>query len=193
MDILITKYIGIKGTAILARHGYEELVNKYPEWLIDEASLFDNNIQCGYDNDTLKEVGISLSNGAVYAEEYDEFGVYEALFKMAQSLKCGLEVDIKAIPIKQETVEVCEFFGVNPYAMFSGYSAVIVSDDGVRMVEKLNEAGIMATIVGHTTPGNDKVLINEDERGFLQHIRKDQLKDILGRKVYYERTNLSST
>lgn len=193
MDIIISKYVGIKGTAILARFGYDDLLKKYPKWLVDEASLFDNNIQNGYQDGVLKEVSISLSQGAVYAEEYEEFGVYEALFKMAKSLGCGLEVDIKAIPIKQETVEITEFFGANPYAMCSGYSAVIVSDNGVRIQEALKEAGIPATIVGHTTKGNDKIIVNDEERGFLQHIRKDELKNILGRKLYNERTDLSNT
>lgn len=186
MDVIVSRYIGIRGTAILAREKYSELLRRYPRWFIDEAVLFDDGLK-----DELPEISISLSNGAVYATEYTEFGVFEALFQMSKALRCGLKIDIKKIPIKQETVEVSEFVHANPYAMFSGYSAVIVTEDGDRMVSLLEDNNIPAQIIGHTTSNNDKIVINEDERSFLQHIRKDELKNILGRKEYYERTDIS--
>lgn len=189
MDIVITRYIGIRGTALAARFGYEELCKRYPKWLIDEAADFDQNLR--YESGQLPEIGIAISEGAIYAEEYTEFGVFEALFQMSKTLKCGIRVGIKDIPVKQETVEVAEYFKANPYAMYSGYSAVIVSDSGVSLINRLYEAGIPAVIVGYTTEDNDKILINEDEESFLPHIRKDELKNILGRKEYHERTDLN--
>lgn len=228
MDIIISKYIGIRGTAILARERREELLSRYPEWIIDEAASFDNDledyqiendqieealnedssikddsIEIGRigenlikdssikdDSELLKDVRIALDQGASYAKEYTEFGVFEALFQMAKTLKCGIRVNIKDIPIRQETVEVSEFLGVNPYALYSGNSAIIVASDGAKIVSKLEENGIAARIAGYTTKDdNDKIVINEDERGFLQHIRKDELKNILGRRDYHERTD----
>lgn len=189
MDIIITGYIGIRGTAILAGSRYDTLRERLPKWLVDEATDFDKDTEYRYDGAKLKEIGISLSEGAVYAEEFTEFGVFEALFEMSKVLKTGLEVNIRDIPIKQETVEVCEALKANPYTLFSGVAAVIVSKDGTSLAGRLEEAGIPAFVVGHTTGDNDKVLINADERSFLPHVRKDELKNILGRKEYYERTN----
>lgn len=189
MDIIVTRYIGIRGTALAARFGYENLLKRYPKWLVDEAAAFDEDLL--YEDDVMPEIGISLKEGAVYAEEYTEFGVFEALFQMSKAIKHGIRVGIKDIPIKQETVEIAEFFKANPYAMYSGYSAVIVSDNGVSLCERLIDEGIPAVIVGHTTDDNDKILINEDEESFLPHIRKDELKIILGRKEYHERTDLN--
>lgn len=189
MDVIITGYIGIRGTAILARSRYEELLRRLPKWLVDEASCFDKDTEYRYNEDELKEVSISLSEGAVYAKEFTEFGVFEALFEMSKELKAGLEIITRDIPVKQETVEVCEALKANPYTLYSGVAAVIVAEDGKSLVSKLEEANVPAFIVGHTTRDNDKVLINEDERSFLPHVRKDELKNILGRKEYYERTN----
>lgn len=203
MDIIVTRYIGIKGTAILANARYEELLTRYPNWLIDEAKRFADGIEDLYaaknfedisneEDIILSEINIAFSKGAVYAKEYTEFGIFEALFQMSKELKTGLWTNIKDIPIKQETVEVSDFFKVDPYAMFSGVSAVIVipSEKTVDLMEALNLADIPAVKIGETVPGNDKVVINEDERSFLKHIRKDELKNLLGRKEYYERTNL---
>jgi len=185
MDILITKYIAIHGTAILARDKSEELRLRLPNWLVDEAAMFDTVVR----NNELLEIEIALNNGAVYAREYYEFGIFEALFQMSKELRCGLIADIRKIPIKQETVEICEALNANPYSMFSGYSAVIATENGERLRSLLEQADIPAVIVGYTTDNNDKIIVNGDESGFLQHIRKDELKNILGRKEYYERTD----
>lgn len=185
MDVLVTKYIGIIGTAILARERREELLKKLPEWLVDEAACFDED----YNTNPVTEVGLSMEHGAIYAKEYTEFGIFEALFQMSKELKTGLRIDIKSIPVKQETVEVCEIIGVNPYALFSGNSAVVVTKDGQEMKEFLESMNIPAQIVAQTADNNDKIVVNDEECGFLQHIRKDELKNILGRKEYYERTD----
>ncbi len=183
MDVLVTRYIGIRGTAILAREYRDDLVNRYPKWLVDEACQFDS-----YLNNSDSE-NIIYDANVVYSKEYTEFGIFEALFQMSRELKCGLEINIKDIPIKQETVEICEFTGVNPYALYAGYSSVVVAQDGKKAVEFFEKNGISATIVGTTAKDNDKIVINEDERGFLPHIRKDELKTKLGRRLYYERTD----
>lgn len=181
MDVLVTRYIGIRGTAILAREYRDDLVNRYPKWLVDESCQFDS-----YLNSSDSQLS---DENVIYSKEYTEFGVFEALFQMSRELKCGLEINIKDIPIKQETVEICEFTGVNPYALYAGYSSVVVAKDGKKAVEFYEKNGIPATIVGTTTKDNDKIVINEDERGFLPHIRKDELKTKLGRRLYYERTD----
>lgn len=183
--MLISKYIGILGTAILARERRAQLLSRLPAWLVDEAARFDED----YDSSVISDVNLALSHGALYAKEYTEFGIFEALFQMSKELKTGLLIDIKSIPVKQETIEVCEVLGVNPYALFSGNSAVIVTENGPEMKAFLESENIPAQIVAQTTDNNDKIIVNDEERGFLQHIRKDELKSVLGRKEYYERTD----
>lgn len=195
MDIIVTRYIGIRGTAILARARYEELSERYPKWLVDEAACFDENLPKASDEISLPEIELAFSNKAVYAEEYTEFGIFEALFQMSKALKTGLWTDIKLIPIKQETVEVCDYLKVNPYAMYSGYSSLIVvpGEYTEDLISVLSDNDIPAVKIGETAEGNDKIVINEDERGFLPHIRKDELKNYLGRREYYERTDFSNS
>ena len=190
MEILITRYIGIIGTGIMGKVRRQELLARYPEWFVNEAASFDDEVSMNRNSSgELPEIDCAMNNGAVYASEYFEFGVYEALFAMSKELKCGLRIRLKDIPIKQETVEICELLSVNPYALYSGYSSVIVTDNGESLKLKLEDMGIPAAIVGYTTTDNDKKVINEDEESFLPHIRKDELKNLLGRKEYHERTD----
>ena len=52
-------------------------------------------------------------------KDLSEGGIFGALWEMADGAGIGLDVALKRIPIQQETVEICEFFGVNPYQMLS--------------------------------------------------------------------------
>ena len=49
----------------------------------------------------------------------------------------GLEIDLKAIPIRQETVEVCEQFHLNPYQLISSGSMLMAAPDGLGLVQAL--------------------------------------------------------
>ena len=104
-----------------------------------------------------------------------EGGVFGALWEMAEAGGVGLEVDLKAIPIRQETVEICEYFGVNPYLIMSSGSMMIVADDGRYVVDCLEKAGIHGTVVGRTTGGNDRLLRNSQEVRYLDRPRADEL------------------
>jgi hydrogenase expression/formation protein HypE len=42
---------------------------------------------------------------------------------MAEASGVGLEIDLKKIPVRQETIEICEFFGINPYELISRFYA----------------------------------------------------------------------
>ena len=61
-----------------------------------------------------------------------------------------------------------KFFDINPYQIASGGSLLMAAEDGNRLVMDLAKEGIPAVVVGKATAGNDRVLINEEERRFLE-------------------------
>ena len=104
-----------------------------------------------------------------------EGGVFGALWEMASASHVGIEVDLKKIPIRQETIEICEAFSINPYQLISSGSMLIGTDHGSRLTEELRRAGIHSAVIGYATPGRDRVVINGDERRFLEPPRADEL------------------
>ena len=42
-----------------------------------------------------------------------------ALYSLAKENKCGYEVNLRDIPVRQFTIEICELFGLNPYELES--------------------------------------------------------------------------
>ena len=55
---------------------------------------------------------------------------------------------------------------------------MIAAFDGNSLVMELEKAGIHAVVIGKATSGNDRVLINEDERRFLEITQTDELVNI---------------
>lgn len=109
MDILVSKWIGIEGTSILAKEKEEELSGRFSTSFIDKAKNLDVYIS------VLSEAAVAVQSGVSAMHDVTEGGIFGALWEMAEASGVGLEIDTKKIPIRQETVEICEFFGINPY------------------------------------------------------------------------------
>ena len=79
----------------------------------------------------------------------------------------GIQVELKKIPVRQETIEVCEFIDCNPYLIASDGVLLAGTHEGARLVEAYRLAGIPAAVIGTVTGGNDRVVINGAEKRFL--------------------------
>lgn len=168
-DIVITKWAALEGTAILAKEKEEELLQKFPAFLIEEAKGYSQYLSI------IKEAAIAGKSNVSAMHDITEGGVFGALWEMAESAGVGLTIDLKKIPIKQATVEICNYFDVNPYEMMSSGSLMLAADNGYDLVRVLEEAGIHAAVIGKVTEGNDRVVTNGEETRFLEPPKTDQL------------------
>lgn len=163
MDIIVTKWIALEEVAMIVSNEdnmaklcehfsneYMSVTGQYADWLTvrDEAA-------------------VAMKHGVAAMHDISEGGIFTALWDFAEGSGCGFEVDLKRIPLRQETVEIAEFFHLNPYTMKSSGSIIIACDNGTDMVNALNEEGIPAVIIGRTTDNNGKILRNEDEIRYL--------------------------
>ena len=121
------------------------------------------------------EAAVAVKSGVSAMHDVTEGGIFGALWEMAESSGIGLTIDLKKIPVRQETIEVCEFFGINPYELISSGSMLMASQDGNQLVQDLERAGIPAVVVGKATAGNDRVLLNGEEQRFLEPPKTDEL------------------
>ena len=168
-DIIITKWIGLEGTADLAARNQEGLLTRYPAYLVEEAAAFDRYYSI------LPEAATAVKSGGCTMHDVSEGGVFAALWEMAEGAGVGLTIDMKKLPLRQETVEVCEYCNVNPYELRSGGSLIIASAEGTAVVEALAAEGIPATIVGRFTDSNDRLILNEDEVRYMDRPRRDEI------------------
>lgn len=161
-EIVMTKWIGISETARLAREKEEELLTRYPEFFIRSAQ----NLEQYYS--IIPEAATAIKSGVSVMHDVAGGGIFGALWELGERAGVGLQVHLKKIPIKQETVEICEFLGYNPYEMRSDGALLLVAEKGHIIAENLRRQGIEAEVIGVITDDHDKVIINEEEKRFLE-------------------------
>lgn len=171
-DIVVSKYIGIEGTAILSANKREELLTRYPERFLRGMEEFAKQLSIR------KEAAIAVKSGVYAMHDIRNGGIFGALWEISRQLGVGLHVDLKKIPVLQETIEVCEFFELNPYQLMSGGALLMLTPNGEALVEALKEKGIPAAMIGTTYAGNDKVIYNDEETRFLDKAAPDELYKI---------------
>lgn len=173
MDIVVTKWIGLEGTTILSKEKEAELKEHFPEEFVDTAISFEQYLS------VIPEAAVAVKSGVGAMHDVTEGGIFGALWEMAEASDVGLEIDLKKIPIRQETIEVCEYFDVNPYGLISSGSMLMAAEDGEKLVDRLARTGIPASVVGKAVAGNDRVILRDGERRFLEPPKTDELYKVL--------------
>lgn len=168
-DIVMSKYLGIEGTALLAKEHRERLLTRFSPAFLEGTAEFADQIS------VRKEAAVALRAGVYRMHDLHTGGVFGGLWELSRKAETGFCVDLKKLPVLQETVELCEYFELNPYRLLSGGSLLMLAPDGGYLVEELEKEGIPATLIGRTDTGNDKKLINEDEIRYLDKPDTDEI------------------
>lgn len=172
-EIVMTKWAGLEGTAIIAAAKEQELLTKYSAGFIDGAKKMLDHIS------VIPESRIARAIGVTSMHDVTEGGIFGALWEIGAASKVGFEVDLKKILLKQETVEICEYYDLNPYMLISSGCMLIVTDRANLLVDRLKAEGIAAAVIGHIMEGNDRIIINEEERRYLEPPKADELYKVM--------------
>lgn len=162
LDIVMAGETGLEGTAVLAVDREAELKERFTQSYINKAK------EAAYDMCVLSEAAVAVQHGATAMHDTSKGGVFGALWELGEYLKCGMNINLKSIPIRQETVELCEYFDMNPYFIPSLGGIIIATRNGELLVQKFKEMGKKAAVIGYTVEGHDKAIINNDEKRFLE-------------------------
>lgn len=171
-DIVVTKWIGLEGTAILASEYEQKLLEKFPARMVYEAKEYDRYLSVA------NETAPAVKSGVTAMHDVSEGGIFAALWSLASASHVGLEADLKKIPIKQETIEICNFFDLNPYCLMSAGSLLITCKNGEKLIADLAKEGIPSAVIGTITNSNDKVIINGENKRFLDLPKTDEIYKI---------------
>ena len=166
--LVVTNAIALGGTAAIARAKEAELRTHYPFLLVDRAKEFAGQMAVG-------ETARAITHfGAASMHDLSQGGIFNALWEMADQAGVGLEVDLKKIPVRQETIEICEYFDINPYYLYSAGALLVGTAHGEALVSYLGAQGIPASVIGRVTDGNDRVIRNGSEQRYLDRPKPDE-------------------
>lgn len=173
-DIVMTKWMAIEGTCVIANEKKQELLKRLPEYYIDDA--IDLNRFCSID----KEAAVAVKPaGTIAMHDVAGGGLFTALWELCEKLGLGCRIELDSIPVRQETIEVCEFFDINPYRLRSGGSLLIVTDNAAELIEQLRQQEILGTVIGHTTECIDRVVLRDDEVRYLEPANGDDIVKVM--------------
>ena len=171
-DIVLLKWIGLEGTFRVMREKEEELSKRFVPTFLKQVEELEPEIF------SVESLWLARKMGATAMQQITSGGILATLWEMAEASDVGIEVDMKKMSIRQETVEICEYCHLNPYQLTSAGSVLIFTDHGEEMVEKFTELGVQAVLLGRTTQDKAKVILSSGEKRFLDRPAPDELLKI---------------
>lgn len=174
-DIVMCGYIGLKGTVYAARSCREVLLRTLPKDFVDGAEKFEDYLK------TVPEAAVAIQHGATAMHFVEDGGIFAALWRISEDYKTGLTVHLKKIPVKQETIEMCEVFDVNPYQLLSGGCMLFMTDNGNSLVEFFESGKINAAVIGSITDSNDRIILNGEGVRYINRPEPDEIYKFNGR------------
>lgn len=169
-DIVMTKWAGTEGTAILAKEWEAELKAYLTAEELENALRLKDFLSVG------KESEIGCANGATAMHDATEGGILGAVWEVAECSGTGVEVWPDRIPVREETKKICGLMGIDALRLISSGSLILTAENGMELVEKLQQAGIAATVIGKITE-KDRVMLSGGERFPLEEPKSDALYD----------------
>lgn len=168
--VVITKYIGIEGTSILAKELEYKLIEKLEEEKIKEAQNMDSMLS------VVKEGTIASKLGAKYMHDITEGGILGAVWEASKAVSKGIKIFDRLIPIKDVTKEISNVLGIDPYKLISSGSMLIIMDENkfIELEQQLKDENIKATIIGEVVE-NGVFLDNNGELKDIDSPESDEL------------------
>lgn len=173
-DIVMTKWMALGGTSVIATEKEEDLKKKLPSYYIADAQ----ELGCFYS--IASEAAVAMKPaGTIAMHDVAGGGLFTALWELGEKIGMGCRIDLNSIPIRQETIEVCEVFDINPYRLRGDGSLLVVTEDSKTLIEELASQNILGTVIGRTTECIDRVVIRDDETRFLEPANGDELNKVI--------------
>jgi hydrogenase maturation factor len=178
--LILTKSVGIEGTAILATDRETQLSKVINVERLQAAKDFYKQISI------VKDALIAYQTGGVHAmHDPTEGGVLNGIHEMADAANLGLKIFEKEIIIKPETIEICRHFKIDPLQLISSGALLIAAKPIAtpKIIKALKQQNIHATIIGEFT-NHPKERTLETKNGTTKTLPKpttDQLWTALSR------------
>ena len=172
-ELVMIGYMGLEGALRIKRAKEEELAGRFIPAFLNKMETYRPYLF------TTKALNTAAACGVSAMHQIVDGGIMAALWNLAESSGCGLSVDMRKIAVKQETIEVCECFHLNPYQMTSAGAVLVATDKGEELVDTLVKEGVPAVIIGHLTDGNDRVIHSGGEMRYLDKPAADEITKII--------------
>lgn len=158
--LILTKSAGIEGTAILATDREQTLKKTMNNTTLQAAKNFYSQIS------VVKDALTAYKTGGVHAmHDPTEGGILNGVHEMADASNLGAKITEKAIAVRPETAQVCNYFHIDPLQLI-GSGALLISAEAKsadKIVSNLKSAGVEAAVIGEFTENPEQRLLKQKD------------------------------
>lgn len=167
-SVVMTKWAGLEGTAILANDREKELQSMLSVEELLKAKALSKHISVVREGVLAGELGVNSMH------DVTEGGILGAVWEVAESSGTGIEIELEKIPVLQETKKICDHYAIDPYRLISSGSMVITCSNAEELIDRLNGIGVPAAIIGKIIP-EGRYLIRNGKKLELEPPGTDEL------------------
>lgn len=152
-SIIVTKYLAIEGTQILLSQR-PELKAEFTSEELEE--IYSYPVGVGDVSRAMKDVEISAMH------DITEGGVFGSVCEVARACGLGAKIYYEKLPVLEQTRKICDTLNIDFGGLISSGSMLIVSSQPDTVVQRLEDNGIKASVIGKFTCDNGVKLIDKD-------------------------------
>jgi len=143
-QVIMTKWIGLEGSHILAGELEEKLKGELTQEEIDEAKSLGKYLS------VVKEGMIGGKLGVKYMHDVTEGGIHGAIWETGKAIGKGILLEGDKLPVKDVTRKLCNALKIDMKKLISSGSMIMVSSKENKdpLLSALEEAGVFATVIG---------------------------------------------
>lgn len=172
-DIVMSGDIAVSGTALVSVLKESELGKRFAPGYLELARKAEERM-------CIRDVALAAGNmGITIMHDLSRGGIYSALWEISERTGCGTAAWLDKISVRQETIEVCELYELNPYRLISNGALLMISPKGEELAEQLIDKGFHAAVIGKLTADNDKVLLKNEEKRYIEPPKGDEIYHVL--------------
>jgi hydrogenase expression/formation protein HypE len=143
-DLLyMTKSVGLEGTAILSSD--RRIASKFGGAFTSKCKKMLRLINVVKECMVLKDL-----KGVTSMHDLTEGGLLGGAWELAEAASSGILLDLKSVPVLEETSLICEVLGLDPYRLISSGAVIFTVKRGseTKAEEALREAGVRFAKIG---------------------------------------------
>lgn len=176
-NVYVRGFVGNFGTKVLIEEKKNELLKYFSNKYIEKVK---SDLRDGLSPSLF--IDKEISDNLFDKEKIGKGGFLAALWKICDRNKVGLKYDLSKVPIIQGTVEIANFFDINPYRLLTANVEILFIDNNYEIIDNKNMKKI-----GETNNTKQRIRTDIETKSFLTKCYKDDLFNIIDKNVYNRR------
>ncbi|MGP1612044.1 MAG: AIR synthase-related protein [Catonella sp.] len=161
-EIILTGSLGRAGMIEIADKKGEQLKSFFPKHYMERIKSMSG------DRLPFIEMDAVPFYRATAMLSLEEGGLLAGLWNLGERDGAGLRVYSDRLFFEQETIELCNYFDINPLELNSRGAYLIATDRGEELTYVLRKAGLNAVCIGNVIKEKKRVIVFEDEERFIE-------------------------